>query len=148
MTGRATAPPATPWYAAGLRFTCRGCGTCCTGAPGYVWVTDAELDTIARHLGMETMDLRAQCVKTVRAGQSLRERGNGDCVFFRRGEGCTIYAVRPTQCRTFPFWPEILESPEAWASVARECPGMNDGATHKRADIESALHEETGGESC
>ena len=32
--------PNTPWYADGLPFTCTQCGDCCTGDPGYVWVTD------------------------------------------------------------------------------------------------------------
>ena len=27
------------WYRDGLRFECTRCGACCTGAPGYVWVT-------------------------------------------------------------------------------------------------------------
>ena len=36
--------PATPWYKDGLRFQCTGCGDCCTGGPGYVWVNQAEID--------------------------------------------------------------------------------------------------------
>ena len=31
--------PSDAWYAEeGLAFECTGCGDCCTGAPGYVWV--------------------------------------------------------------------------------------------------------------
>ena len=42
--------PATPWYADGLRFECTGCGDCCTGSPGYVWVTQKEIDALAEEL--------------------------------------------------------------------------------------------------
>ena len=40
------------WYEQGLRFTCTTCGNCCTGGPGYVWVTDEEVDRLAAHLGL------------------------------------------------------------------------------------------------
>ncbi len=43
--------PDGPWYQDGLRFTCTMCGKCCTGDPGYVWVTDEELAALAKFLG-------------------------------------------------------------------------------------------------
>ena len=36
-----------PWYHEGLRFECTGCGDCCTGAPGYVWLTEEEIRALA-----------------------------------------------------------------------------------------------------
>lgn len=60
-----------------------------------------------------------------------RGRGRYDCVFLRwDSEGrslCSVYAARPTQCRTWPFWPGNLESPAAWDEAARGCPGMREG---------------------
>jgi uncharacterized protein len=41
-----------PWYRDGLAFACTGCGDCCTGAPGYVWVTRAEIEAMAAALGL------------------------------------------------------------------------------------------------
>ena len=35
------------WYKDGLAFTCTQCGNCCTGGPGYVWLSDAEIDRFA-----------------------------------------------------------------------------------------------------
>ena len=37
-----------PWYTDGLKFTCSGCGDCCTGAPGYVWVNKQEVSALAK----------------------------------------------------------------------------------------------------
>src|SRR5207248_8895996 len=41
-----TPAPPGPWYQDGLAFTCTRCGKCCTGEPGFVWVTDDELAAI------------------------------------------------------------------------------------------------------
>ncbi|MCA8912053.1 MAG: YkgJ family cysteine cluster protein, partial [Planctomycetes bacterium] len=38
--------------------------------------------------------------------------------------GCGIYEVRPTQCRTYPFWPDIMRAPETWQREAQQCPGI------------------------
>ena len=59
--------------------------------------------------------------------RSLRERPNGDCVFWDRAAGCTIYPVRPPQCRTWPFWESHLATPEAWEEVRQVCPGAGQG---------------------
>lgn len=45
-----------PWYQKGLRFKCTECGQCCTGAPGYVWVTEEEMSKMADFLKI-TKDL-------------------------------------------------------------------------------------------
>ena len=34
--------------------------------------------------------------------------------------------MRPTQCRTWPFWPENLRNNRAWHSAAKTCPGTKD----------------------
>jgi Fe-S-cluster containining protein len=49
---------------------------------------------------------------------------------------CAIYSVRPSQCRSWPFWPENLSSPEAWNKAARKCPGINRGRLYSVGEIE------------
>jgi Fe-S-cluster containining protein len=44
--------------------------------------------------------------------------------------GCSIYQVRPLQCRTWPFWPEVIKSPATWARAGKGCPGINNGTRH------------------
>ena len=116
-----------PWYAAGLRFNCQRCGSCCTGAPGYVWLRDEEAAAIAAFLGMESAGFLAQYTRSVFDTLSLNEELDGRCVLFERGSGCRAYEVRPRQCRTWPFWPRLVATQAAWDREAADCPGMNSG---------------------
>lgn len=136
---RAAGAAKPPWYANGLRFTCTQCGHCCTGDPGFTWLSDAEADALAARLGLDGEAFRRRYTRTVwrdgRAALSLTERGNGDCIFWRTGIGCSVYDLRPQQCRTWPFWRRVVKSRAAWNEAARDCPGMDHGALHDAATI-------------
>lgn len=119
-----------PWYAAegGLRFTCSQCGDCCTGEPGAVWVNEDEIAALAAHLGMEPDAFEREHVRRRGMRRTLYERFDGDCVLFdAETRGCTVYPVRPVQCRTWPFWERNVESPQAWQETCDECPGSGTG---------------------
>ncbi len=116
-----------PWFEDGLRFRCTRCGNCCTGAPGYVWVNDEELSAIADFRGETVEEVTDLHTRLTKRGRSLREKDNGDCVFYDRERGCTIYPVRPRQCRTWPFWESNVASPEAWQRTCAVCPGSGKG---------------------
>ena len=128
------------WYADGLHFACQECGRCCTGEPGYVWVTKHELGLIAKFLKMDEKDLRTKHTRRVGLRISLTELSNGDCTFLQDGEegrGCKIYSVRPLQCRTWPFWNLNLASSRSWNSAARKCCGINRDEFHSLEEIEA-----------
>jgi uncharacterized protein len=128
-----------PWYASGLRFECTGCGDCCTGAPGFVWVNREEIEDLARHLGMTVADFEAEYVRKVGIRKSLIEYENGDCVFFDgSSRKCTVYGARPRQCRTWPFWGSNVATPEAWKQTCQACPGSGKGKLHSADQI---LHQ-------
>lgn len=119
---------ASPWYADGLRFECTQCGNCCTGPPGAVWVSEEEMRKIAELRAISVGELKIHHTKLIGGQVSLREFANGDCTFLDgQTRRCTIYAVRPAQCRTWPFWNSNLESPEAWEKARSVCPGMGRG---------------------
>ena len=136
-------PPPDPdaieqeWYADGLCFQCTGCGNCCTGPPGNVWFTEDEGRAIAASLGLEEKKFLRRFARRVGRRWSLTERKTEhgyDCIFLDRETApgstrCRIYDVRPTQCRTWPFWRENLDSPDTWASAKADtpCPGMDTG---------------------
>ncbi|MCU0704738.1 MAG: YkgJ family cysteine cluster protein [Fimbriiglobus sp.] len=116
-----------PWFQDGLKFTCTQCGKCCTGDPGYVWVDDDEIDRLAAARGMVRHEFVAVYTYKARGRVSLRERPNGDCIFYDAAKGCTVYAQRPKQCRTWPFWDSNLATPEDWARTESICPGSGEG---------------------
>jgi Fe-S-cluster containining protein len=118
---------AQPWYHEGLRFRCTRCGNCCTGPPGVVWVEPEEIAAIAEFRGEKVEETRDLHTRVVGRDRSLREKANGDCVFYDRERGCTIYPVRPRQCQTWPFWDSNVVTPESWKRTQATCPGANQG---------------------
>ncbi|MDA3961857.1 MAG: YkgJ family cysteine cluster protein [Planctomycetota bacterium] len=124
-------PDTKPWYQNGLRFDCTRCGNCCGGAPGNVYVSEAEVDAIADRLGIDREAFLRRYTRVVHRADgdrfSLVEHKNHDCIFFVRGKGCSIYEDRPRQCRTWPFWRANLLSQEEWDAEAEDCPGMGRG---------------------
>ena len=127
-----------PWYRDGLNFTCTKCGACCTGAPGYVWVDEAEVEQLAAFRGESVAEFGRQFLRRVGDRISLVEHRNGDCVFWKRGQGCTVYEARPVQCRTWPFWPDNIATPEDWEEAVRVCPGSGEGRLFTLEEIEAS----------
>ena len=161
---RLSSRPPAPWYAAGLAFECSACGRCCAGPnEGYVWLGDREIAAIAEFLSTSAEEVRRQYVRRVDGHFSLIERpDNHDCIFllpagataaqppWATGQnvstgaahpwhpvarGCRIYAVRPLQCRNWPFWAGNLSSPESWSQAAQRCPGVNRGRRFSAEEI-------------
>ncbi|MGD9855332.1 MAG: YkgJ family cysteine cluster protein [Planctomycetaceae bacterium] len=121
-------PAGQPWYASGLNFQCTLCGNCCTGQPGHVWVDETEIRQIADHLGCSVGEIRLLHTRLAQGRTSLTEYANGDCTFFDpQTRRCRVYAARPTQCRTWPFWRSNLAGPETWEATQRVCPGSTCG---------------------
>jgi len=114
-----------PWYKEGLRFKCTGCGGCCTGSPGYVWISDQEIEALAAHFQISAEDFVRKYTRRIGNRLSLREHPRTyDCVFLK-GKQCTVYTLRPKQCRTFPWWPENIESKENWQETKERCEGID-----------------------
>lgn len=133
------------WWSDGLRFTCAQCGSCCGGVPGTISFTDGELAKMAARLGVSEAEFLERYVWYKYDGKrSLRERDDLDCIMLdSETKRCTIYDVRPAQCRTFPFWEDVLDSPASWRMYASTCPGMGRGELHSAEEISSRLSERT-----
>ncbi len=129
------------WYASGLKFECARCGRCCRGEPGYVWLRESDIDSIADLLGMPRDEVIQEYVRGTDSRYSLKELKNGDCVLWN--DGCKIYSARPPQCQSFPFWKDKLRTAASWKVLAEECPGVNSGKRHPvpRMGTESAFGE-------
>lgn len=127
----------THWYREGLRFECTQCGACCSGAPGFVWVSQEEIEQLAAHMGLEEEVFRDRFVRRVGTRYSLVEYPDGDCIFLDpKTRGCSVYAARPIQCRTWPFWSSNLASPYAWKETCDSCPGAGQGKLYSIEQIE------------
>ena len=123
-----------PWYKDGLRFECTQCGDCCTGAPGFVWVNQEEIDAIAAKINLDVDEFEKKYVRKIGMRRSLVEFPNGDCVFFdTEKRNCSVYEARPRQCRTWPWWNSNINSEKAWKETCEVCPGSGKG---KLYDIE------------
>ena len=121
-----------PWYAAGLRFGCTACGKCCVnhGEFSYVYSTREEREALARYC------------EAVTGGLSLKSKDDA-CVFLKDGK-CSVYELRPAQCRTFPFWPELLVDEDTWQrDVASFCPGVGQGPLHGVDEIRATARRST-----
>ncbi len=117
------------WYANGLKFQCifPKCNRCCCNEPGYVWLADGEAENIAKFLKLTKKEFQKNYTIKLHGRVSLTEKKNFDCIFLDQETGCKIYQVRPKQCSSYPFWPEVLRSVESWYLEGQFCPGINHG---------------------
>lgn len=107
---------------------CASCaGRCCSGESGYIYVTHEESLAIANFLGISLEEFMQEYLFKKWYKYSIKERVVGDsyeCIFFdKQKNGCTIYEVRPLQCRTFPFWDHFKNRVD---ELKKECPGVYD----------------------
>ena len=130
-------PEKKPWYADGLRFECTQCGDCCSGDPGFVWVADNEIESLAAEMEMTVDEFEHQFVRELARGKSLKEYPDGDCILLDPDtRKCTVYAARPIQCRTWPFWDSNLKKRKDWKETCQVCPGAGKGKLYTLDHIE------------
>lgn len=114
-----------------LSFSCLRCGACCSGDPGVVLFSSSELEKMCQFLSFSKEEfLKKYTYLTFyeeKEVSSLKEKSNGECIFFSPKKGCEIYPVRPLQCQSYPFWGRILKSSFAWKNESNYCIGINQG---------------------
>jgi Fe-S-cluster containining protein len=114
-----------PWFAAGLRFKCTSCGSCCTGTSGSVDLSIADLERLARFLHLPIGGFVRRYTRLAKGRRILADApASNDCIFLR-DKTCTVYAARPTQCRTYPWWLTNIQDPESWQEAAAVCEGID-----------------------
>ena len=126
----------------GIRFECQGTGRCCMsrGEYGYVYFTLEDRRRIAGHLKMRTSDFSRKYLDNENGWFFLKDPEK-NCIFLD-GKACTVYEGRPTQCRTWPFWPENMK-PRTWKTeVTTFCPGIGKGKLYTPDEIRALLAQD------
>ena len=127
------------FFANGIRFECQGEGRCCVsrGNYGYVYLSFNDRRRLATHFGISAAEFTAK--------YTIKEDGlfqlkyhDKDCPFLS-DNGCSVYEARPWQCRTWPFWPENMDSGVWEKEVATWCPGAGKGRLYSAGEIEEIL---------
>ena len=126
------------FFADGLQFDCTRCQRCCRLQPGYVFLSQKDVEQIAAFKNISVEEVRSSYCREVDVGGvtrlSLQERDNYDCILWDNG-GCSVYSARPLQCRSFPFWPDNLADMDSWTKAANDCPGIGLGPQHSAIEI-------------
>ncbi|KHD89701.1 MAG: hypothetical protein OM95_01095 [Bdellovibrio sp. ArHS] len=132
------------WWRKGVRFECTGSGKCCTshGEYGYVFLSLEDRKRFAKHFDMRVSEFtKKYCARSGGIWHLKEDPKNPDCMFLK-GKSCGAYEARPTQCRTWPFWPEVMNA-KAWAKdVKAFCPGVGRGELVSGDRIEAQLREQ------
>lgn len=130
-----------------LPFECTECGNCCR-TEGNVFLSPEEHQAASDYKNMTVSEfIEAYACKTIKNKKRSDSDNENDnlpwvliknkvtengpaCIFLDPiTHHCSIYPVRPIQCSTYPFWPNILESEQKW----------NDEVRRKDADTASPL---------
>lgn len=132
------------WCNDGVCFTCKMCGNCCGGETGFIWLCGTEKQEIAIYLGITEKEFETKYLRYVHGRWSIKElppKQNFDCIFLKNGR-CSIYPVRPAQCKKFPFWESMLCDKDEWDFYASRCPGMNSGKHYTIEEIQKLIKEQ------
>ncbi|MGC2657675.1 MAG: YkgJ family cysteine cluster protein [Bryobacteraceae bacterium] len=109
-----------------LQFACQpGCSKCCE-VRGFVYLTEEDMRRAADFVRMTAADFESKYIVRFRRLLRFRKPVRGQCHFLVDGR-CSIHPVKPTQCRLFPFWPELVENEAAWEETGQSCPGIGKG---------------------
>ena len=122
----------------GIRFECQGSGNCCVSRDTYGFVYLSKKDIKKLSIGFKTTEqnfTKNYCQKTD-GFIHLKElkKNNGNCIFLKDNR-CTVYKSRPIQCRTWPFWPENMNTKTWNNDIAKNCPGVGKGKVKTKNEI-------------
>lgn len=134
------------WWAKGVRFECQGSGKCCVsrGQYGFVYMNLADRKRMAKVVGLSTTAFAKQhCSQTDGVWHLKEDTANGDCRFLEGGNRCGVYEGRPEQCRTWPFWPEVMNAKTWKKEVAAFCPGIGKGKLHSAKEIAETMERQS-----
>ena len=133
-----------------LHFQCTQCGACCSGNDEYyVFIDEVRAEKIRAFIGLSRSWFRHRYLGRVDDLLVLQSHDDGRCILLGKDGRCRAYSVRPQQCSTYPFWPELLKTAKAWKQEGERCEGIDCGDVVPVHFIEAALNRcrEEGGDN-
>jgi len=107
-----------------------------------VYLSKQESERIRAYLQLSQRWFRRRYLQRQDDGEQVLASGSdGRCIFLDTRGKCRVYPVRPVQCRTYPFWPELVGSAAAWNREARRCEGINQGSAIAQSTIRRYLRD-------
>lgn len=136
------------WWSEGVRFQCQGSGRCCVsrGEFGFVYLTKDDRARMAKLLKMTAGAFTRKYCKKTDGVWHIKDAEGPECLFLKKNR-CEVYEARPMQCRTWPFWPEVMNAKSWSREVKAFCPGIGKGRLIKADEIRHALDEQAQWES-
>ena len=131
-------------YSKGMRFQCQKSSNCCVsrGSYGFVYLSKKDILRLSKYTDLSIKDfIKLYCEKTDGFVHFKENRKNGRCQFLEK-KRCSIYAARPTQCRTWPFWNENMNAKTWNNNISKNCPGIGKGKVIKKDQILKFLKQD------
>lgn len=132
-----------------MKFECEKTGKCCSnhGDHQFVFLTPKDIERLESHLKRPAREfVKLSEFESTRFEPNKKGKYshllNPDekCRFIKDGL-CSVYEARPTQCRTWPFFPEHL-SKENWRKLSAYCGGIGRGKDLKQEDVEDLVNQQ------
>lgn len=106
----------------------------------YVYVNNEERKKIAAFLGITLVWLkRRYLISLPEEGWVVAIKDDETCLFLDEQKRCTIYSVRPEQCVTYPYWPEVVLRQRDWIREGKRCEGLGQGKVVSKKMVETML---------
>ena len=102
------------------KIDCTSCANCCKHySPRF---TPPDIKRIAKHLDIKEGEFRDKYLVVDEEGDSVSK--SAPCPFLGSDNYCTIYSVRPADCRRFPYTDEdvLLKRPHLTLKNSSFCP--------------------------
>ena len=122
----------------GIRFECQGSGKCCVSrnSYGFVYLSNIDIKRFSKFFKLSVKAFKKKYCQITDGFIHLTEKKelNGNCIFLKNNK-CTVYKSRPIQCRTWPFWPENMNTKTWNNDIAKNCPGVGKGKVKTKKEI-------------
>ena len=103
-------------------YDCCKCNNCCRAYA--VVLDDNDIEAISQHLSQSKSDFISENLEKSDFDEGCYKINRQPCIFLCTDGKCSIYDVRPSECKGFPFTdhPDRLDSLLGMISFAEECP--------------------------